>query len=226
MGSRFHQMGVTKKAIRKVDSKKETLKSSKNKKTPEIRNKKDRLINNEKNYSANVRGLKLDKNRGQHLLRNPGITKTIVKSCNINPSDSVLEIGPGTGNLTVEVLPICRSLLSVDVDERMIAEVRKRVLGLGFQNFNTIRADALTVTYPDVNVIVANTPYQISSKLVFKIAKHATDTKNNTLINKNFRCAVLMFQKEFGERMMASPTTKHYSRLSVNTQFFFKVEGC
>jgi len=218
-------MGVTKKAIRRVDTKKESVKNKGkdriNSKSS-ITEKKSKLLINKK-HNANVRGLKLDKNRGQHLLRNPGITDQIVKSCEFNPSDNVLEIGPGTGNLTEQILPRCRSLLAIDVDERMIAEVRKRVLLKGYQNFDTIRADALSVKFPDVNVLVANTPYQISSKLVFKIANHSTEKKNNQYVNRNFRCAVLMFQKEFGERMMAKPTNKNYSRLSVNTQFFFHV---
>ena len=67
---------------------------------------------------------------------------------------------------------------------------------------------------PQFDVCVANVPYQISSPLVFKLLLH----------RPVFRCAILMFQKEFAERLVAQPGSEHYCRLSANVQFLAKVD--
>ncbi len=71
-----------------------------------------------------------------------------------------------------------------------------------------IHGDFLKIELPYFDVCVANTPYQISSPLTFKLLAH----------RPMFRAAVLMFQKEFADRLVASPGSSLYCRLSVNTQ--------
>jgi 18S rRNA (adenine1779-N6/adenine1780-N6)-dimethyltransferase len=71
-----------------------------------------------------------------------------------------------------------------------------------------IHGDFLKIDLPPFDVCVANTPYQISSPLVFKLLSH----------KPLFRAAVLMFQKEFADRLVAAPGSELYCRLSVNTQ--------
>ena len=71
----------------------------------------------------------MNKGFGQHILKNPLVAQGIVDKAEIKPSDVVLEVGPGTGNLTVRILEKARKVYAVEMDPRMAAEVQKRVLG-------------------------------------------------------------------------------------------------
>ncbi|KAL8439145.1 hypothetical protein Efla_000660 [Eimeria flavescens] len=155
----------------------------------------------------------LQKKFGQHLLKNPGILDKLLTAANITSSDTVLEIGPGTGNLTVRLLPLARRVLAMDIDSRMVAEVQRRCLSLGFSNLEVIHGDALRQDLGTFDVCAANLPYQISSPFLFRLLAH----------KHPFRCAVLMFQEEFGERLLAQPGDPRYCRLAANVQLFARV---
>ena len=66
---------------------------------------------------------------GQHILKNPLVAQGIVDKANLKPTDMVLEVGPGTGNLTVRILEQAKHLTVVEMDPRMAAELTKRVQG-------------------------------------------------------------------------------------------------
>jgi 18S rRNA (adenine1779-N6/adenine1780-N6)-dimethyltransferase len=70
-----------------------------------------------------------DKSLGQHILKNPLVVKSIVEKANLKSSDTVLEIGPGTGNVTVEILERAKKTIAVEMDPRLAAELLKRVQG-------------------------------------------------------------------------------------------------
>ena len=70
---------------------------------------------------------KFNTNLGQHILKNPLVAQGIVDKAQIKPSDVVLEVGSGTGNLTVKILEQARSVVAVEMDPRMAAELTKRV---------------------------------------------------------------------------------------------------
>ncbi|ORM41513.1 putative dimethyladenosine transferase [Babesia sp. Xinjiang] len=158
-------------------------------------------------------GMTFNKKFGQHMLKNPGILDKIVLAAEIRASDTVLEIGPGTGNLTVRIVPLARRVIAIDIDNRMVGEVKKRCLSMGYNNLEVIEGDALRIAYPKFDVCTANLPYQISSPFVFKLLSH----------RPLFRCAVLMFQKEFAERLLASTNEEKYGRLAINTRLFCTV---
>lgn len=97
----------------------------------------------------------------------------------------------------------------------MVAELQKRVQGTPYQaKLQIIVGDVLKTELPFFDICVANIPYQISSPLVFKLLLH----------RPYFRCAVLMFQKEFAQRLVAKPGDKLYCRLSINTQLLARVD--
>ena len=103
----------------------------------------------------------------------------------------------------------------MEIDTRLVAELQKRVLGTPLQNkLQIIVGDAIKSELPFFDVCVANMPYQISSPFVFKLLLH----------RPFFRCAVLMFQREFAQRLVATPGDKLYCRLSVNTQLLARVD--
>ena len=72
-----------------------------------------------------------DKSFGQHILKNPKVVESIIEKSGIKPTDIILEIGPGTGNLTVQLLERGKKIIAMEIDPRMIAEVTKRVNRLG-----------------------------------------------------------------------------------------------
>jgi hypothetical protein len=72
---------------------------------------------------------KMNTDLGQHILKNPGVASAIVEKANLKQSDHVLEVGPGTGNLTVLILRKAKAVTAVEMDPRMAAEVTKRVQG-------------------------------------------------------------------------------------------------
>ncbi|WVQ83363.1 dimethyladenosine transferase [Cryptococcus sp. DSM 104549] len=152
---------------------------------------------------------------GQHILTNPLVAQGIVDKANLKPTDIVLEVGPGTGNLTVRILAACRKVTAVEMDPRMAAEVQKRVLGKPEQKkLELIIGDFVKADLPYFDVCISNTPYQISSPLVFKLLSH----------RPIIRCAVLMFQREFALRLVATPDSKLWCRLSANVQLYARVE--
>merc|ERR1719422_1739207 len=157
--------------------------------------------------------LPTNKKHGQHLLKNPGVIDKIVTAADMKPSDTVFEIGPGTGNLTMKLLEAAKRVVAHEIDPRMAAEVRKRAQEAGRSNLEVQEIDVLRGKWPTFDVCAANLPYQISSPFTFRLLAH----------RPLFRCAILMFQKEFAERLIAPVGDKQYGRLAVNTRLFVKV---
>ena len=161
-------------------------------------------------------GIQFLKSFGQHILKNPAIVNAIVDKAGVKSTDVVLEIGPGTGNLTTKLLDTCKKVVAVEFDPRMVLELRRRVQGDPVQNskLEIIQGDFLKVDLPYFDVCVANVPYQISSPLIFKLLAH----------RPMFRSATLMFQREFAMRLVAPPGDALYCRLSVNTQLLARTQ--
>nr|ACO10705.1 Probable dimethyladenosine transferase [Caligus rogercresseyi] len=159
-------------------------------------------------------GLQFNTTLGQHILKNPAIVDSIIDKSGLRPTDTVLEIGPGTGNLTAKLLQVVKRVIVIEVDPRMVSEIQKR-----FQHsphrpkLEILVGDAIKTDLPFFDVCVANVPYQISSPLVFKLLIH----------RPFFRAAILMFQREFALRLIAPPGDKLFCRLSINTQLLSTV---
>ncbi|XP_020583029.1 ribosomal RNA small subunit methyltransferase [Phalaenopsis equestris] len=159
-------------------------------------------------------GIPFEKSKGQHILKNPMIVETIVQKAGIKPTDVVLEIGPGTGNLTKKLLEVSKSVVAIELDPRMVLELNRRFQGTPYSNrLKVFQGDVLKSELPYFDICVANIPYQISSPLTFKLLSH----------RPVFRCAVIMFQREFAMRLVANPGDNLYCRLSVNTQLLARV---
>ncbi|KAH9327219.1 hypothetical protein KI387_007397, partial [Taxus chinensis] len=160
------------------------------------------------------RTLQLHKSRGQHILTNPSVLKSIVRRAGVKKTDTVLEIGSGTGNLTLELLQAARKVIAVEIDPRMIETLNKRINGTRMaQRLEIVRGDILKTELPPFDICVANIPYQISSPLIFKLLSLAP----------RFRNATLMLQKEFARRLLAKPGDAQFNRLAVNVSLLAKV---
>lgn len=125
----------------------------------------------------------------------------MVEYAELNKRDTVLEIGTGIGNLTEALAVRAGRVITVEKDERMIKLAMERVRA---PNVEFIHGDIFKVRLPEFNKIVSNLPYGISSRITF------------WLLERNFELAVLMYQKEFAERLVAVPGTPRYGRITVN----------
>lgn len=158
---------------------------------------------------------KMNTDMGQHVLKNPGVADAIVAKAELKQSDIVLEVGPGTGNLTVRILEKAKRCIAVEMDPRMAAEITKRVQGKPEQKrLDVMVGDVIKTKLPYFDVCISNTPYQISSPLTFKLL--ATSPAP--------RVCILMFQREFAMRLFAKPGERLYSRLSVNAQMWARID--
>jgi 16S rRNA (adenine1518-N6/adenine1519-N6)-dimethyltransferase len=136
--------------------------------------------------------------KGQNFLVDSGVLQRIANYAMLCPADCVLEIGSGTGNLTEVLSRMAGRVYAVEVDKGLSGSLKGR-----FDNVAVIEGDALKVELPAYNKIVSNLPYQISSKITYR------------LLQRPFELAVLMYQKEFAMRMIAAVGSKDYGRLSM-----------
>lgn len=153
-------------------------------------------------------GKRPNKRLGQNFLLDDSVIRRQVQLAELGPTDTVLEIGPGLGNLTEELLRAGAKVVAVEQDEAFHEFLAKR---FGPQ-VTLVRADAVKAFLPEFNKVVSNLPYQISSPITFK------------LLDVGFEVAVLMLQREFAERMVAKPGTPEYGRLSVGVYYRSKCE--
>ena len=157
---------------------------------------------------------KFNTDLGQHILKNPLVAQGIVDKAQIRPSDVVLEVGPGTGNLTVRILEQAKNVVAVEMDPRMAAELTKRVRGTPVEKkLEIMLGDFMKTELPYFDICISNTPYQISSPLVFKLITQPRPP----------RVSILMFQREFALRLLARPGDSLYCRLSANVQMWANV---
>ncbi len=157
--------------------------------------------------------MKLLKSKGQHLLVNRRVLERIVKYAELSKDDVVLEVGCGTGNLTKLLLKNAGIVHGIEIDDRFIEMLKKKFhREIESGKLNLIHGDALKVEFPSFTKFVSNIPYRISSPLTFKLFKYP------------FELAVVMYQKEFAERLVAKPGSKKYGRLSVVAKVYCKAE--
>lgn len=110
-----------------------------------------------------IGGPEFTKTLGQHILKNPLVVNSIIEKAKIQSSDTVLEVGPGTGNLTIKLLAECKKLVAVEKDPRLAAELTKRVMKNPevHRKLNLVIGDVLKTQLPYFDICVSNTPYQV-----------------------------------------------------------------
>jgi 16S rRNA (adenine1518-N6/adenine1519-N6)-dimethyltransferase len=135
------------------------------------------------------------KELGQHWLTDRVILSEIADSAEIGEEDTVLEIGPGLGTLTSELLRRAKRVVAVEFDRDLAAKLPGQFPGTELQVINEDILSFDLDTLPEGYVVVANVPYYITSKIVQKLM---------TARNKP-RIAVLLVQKEVAQRIAAQP---------------------
>jgi len=147
---------------------------------------------------------------GQNFVVDTSLLHRMVSYASISREDTVLEVGAGLGFLTEILAERSKHVIAVDVDSRLVKLLKERLHNLG--NISILRGDILKLIVPPFNKVVSTPPYPISSPLLL------------WLLEKKFDCAILTFQKEFAERLVASPGSKDYGRLTIATYHRTNVE--
>jgi 16S rRNA (adenine1518-N6/adenine1519-N6)-dimethyltransferase len=148
---------------------------------------------------------------GQHFLTDRHYVRRIVEAIGAKSGDSMVEIGPGTGILTAELVPALERLHVIEIDRDLAAG-----LAHAYPPDKLIvhQADALDFDFAQLPAplrVVGNLPYNVSTPILFRVAE----------IADRVRDATFMLQKEVVERMVAAPDTEAYGRLSVMLQYRF-----
>ena len=147
---------------------------------------------------------------GQHFLHDPGVVRKIVEAIALAPEDVVVEIGPGQGVLTLPLLERVKRLEVIEIDRDLAA-------ALPGDRIKVHVEDALEFDFgmfPKGVRIVGNLPYNISTPLLFHLARYADRVRDMHF----------MLQLEVVERMVAKPSTPEYGRLSVMLQTRFMMQ--
>ena len=160
--------------------------------------------------------LKPKKSLGQNFLLDKNIINKIIHAAKIRSSDVILEVGPGTGNLTKFIVAQKpKKIYLIEKDENLANDLEKKYL----DKINIIKKDILKVPYNFYSrkkfLILGNLPYNISTKIL-----------SEWCLNKNLNVSkmILMFQKEVAERILANVDSKDYSRITILSQWKFEVK--
>lgn len=159
------------------------------------------------------------KSLGQNFLQDPNIINKIVSSLAVGPGDTVMEIGPGRGALTEQLVSISSDLHLIEFDHDLVEywqERQSHVSGLTVHASDVLKFDVQTVIGVATKPIkiIGNLPYNISTPVLFHLMKYADAVHSQ----------VVMLQKEVVQRLCASPGSKQYGRLSVMLQQRYEIE--
>ncbi|BAS58827.1 16S rRNA (adenine(1518)-N(6)/adenine(1519)-N(6))-dimethyltransferase RsmA [Leptolyngbya boryana CZ1] len=170
---------------------------------------------------------KARKQFGQHWLKSEKALAKIVSAAELNESDRVLEIGPGTGILTRQLLSQAQAVVAVEID-RDLCPILVQKFGQ-FENFVLLQGDFLTLDIDELlepfpafqqpRKVVANIPYNITGPILEKLL--------GTIAAPNpqpFESIVLLLQKEVALRICGNPNSSHYGALSIRVQYLADAE--
>lgn len=162
--------------------------------------------------------IRAKKSLGQNFLHDTSVIERIVGALGIDDKDTVIEIGPGTGALTEELVKTGAKIVAVEFDRELIPLLEHQFRY--DENFRLVKADALIVNFAEIGdkptdvKLVANLPYNISTPMLQRLIEQ----------RHIFSTLVLMFQREVVERIVAKPATKSRGFLSVIAQTAFEIE--
>lgn len=161
------------------------------------------------------------KRLGQNFLIDKGAVKRVIEAANLQPDDIVLEIGPGTGVLTIELAKRVKKVIAVEKDQKMIEILKKSIKE--FKNIKIIKGDILKLPLQISSTIVS----QICKKMSYKVVANLPFYLTAPVIRKFLESTggrplqvILVVQKEVGQRICAKPPDM--SILAVSVQFYAK----
>jgi 16S rRNA (adenine1518-N6/adenine1519-N6)-dimethyltransferase len=164
-------------------------------------------------------GIKPAKSLGQNFVIDANVCRKIVRTAGVTSSDIALEIGPGLGSLTLALLEEAKSVIAVEIDERLATRL-PQTIALHNENsatFSVIHQDALALkSLPEApTVLVANLPYNVSVPVLLHLLE----------IFPTLQSGVVMVQAEVADRLAAKPGTKEYGIPSVKAAWWADLHG-
>ena len=163
-------------------------------------------------FWINKLNIKPRKTLGQNFLIDTNISRKITKLVQGQLADPIIEIGPGTGSLTNELLKDNYRIKAVEVDKQLTHLLRERFGDV--PNIEIINEDAMSFDYSQLTgpwwIMVGNLPYNIGTRLLIKLITEVPQIHRY----------VIMLQDEVAERIVAKPNTKHYGSTSVLFSLF------
>lgn len=156
----------------------------------------------------------------QHFLIEKNIVQKIVSSCEFTKEDIVVEIGPGKGILTEEIVPRVRNIFLVEIDKGLTDLLKNKFKDyIDTRKMEIINTDFLEFDLNTINLstgeklkIIGNIPYSITTPIIKKIFEF-----------NNWEMTILMMQKEVADRILSKPGYKSFSRLTLWTNFYSKI---
>ncbi len=161
------------------------------------------------------------KRLGQNFLCDPQMAEAIVQRSRLRPAETVIEIGAGTGALTIPAARLAKRVHAIETDGRLTEILEKNIRLHELDNVIVSHADFMEIDIEAIFreaggllAVIGNLPYYLSSQMLVRLisCRHFIDR------------AVLMFQKELAERLTAPPGGKDYGRLSVMLRFCARIE--
>jgi 16S rRNA (adenine1518-N6/adenine1519-N6)-dimethyltransferase len=147
---------------------------------------------------------------GQNYLTDRNTILKIVKKFAPNKNDNIIEIGPGRGALTNELIKFSDNVTAIEIDNRVIERLVEKFPSVSFINDDFLKIELKHFTHNQKLRIVGNIPYNITSPIIFKLIE------NRNIISD----ALLMVQYEVAKRITAVPNTKEYGILAVILNYF------
>ena len=164
-------------------------------------------------------GIKPAKSLGQNFVIDANVCRKIVRTAGVTSSDVALEIGPGLGSLTLALFKKAKSVIAVEIDERLATRLPQTVAAHNESaaTFSVIHQDALHLkSLPEApTVLVANLPYNVSVPVLLHILE----------IFPTLKSGVVMVQAEVADRLAAKPGTKEYGIPSVKAAWWADLHG-
>lgn len=182
------------------------------------------IIFSKMNYFERARIFRTKKRLGQNFLVDGEVIQDIIEYANIQPDDTVVEIGPGIGFVTEQLVKYAKKVIVIELDEDAIKELQKLdAPNLEIIHNDILKTDLSELTDDDIK-IVANIPYYITSPIIAHLLGEIDD-----LTNKNrakIKDILLMVQEEVAYRMTADENSpaKQYGLLTILSNFWADVE--
>ena len=176
------------------------------------------------NYFERAKYFRTKKRLGQNFLIDGEVIADIIDYANITPDDTVLEIGPGVGFVTEQLVKHAKKVIAVELDEEAVKELKK----LNAPNLEIIHQDILKTDLSTLCEgklkIVANIPYYITSPIIAHLLGEVDDLDNKN--RAKIADVILMVQQEVAQRMCANQNSqgKQYGLLTILSQFWADVE--
>lgn len=176
------------------------------------------------NYYERAKFFRTKKRLGQNFLIDGEVIKSIIDKADIKPDDTIIEIGPGVGFVTEQLVKYAKHVIAIELDEEAVNELKKlNAPNLTIIHNDILKTDISTLCEGKVKV-VANIPYYITSPIIAHLLGEVDDLENKN--RHKITEIILMVQEEVARRMAADENSpsKQYGLLTILSQFWADVE--